>query len=45
VAKFGSIANCTFVFDTEPMTLTSTTDLSQSHNEEALVKTKFFIYK
>ncbi len=36
VAKYGSIANCTFVFDTETMTLTNATDLSQSPNEEAL---------
>ncbi len=36
VAKYGSIANCTFVIDTETMTLTNATDLSQSPNEEAL---------
>lgn len=41
VAKYGSIASCTFVFATETMTLTSATDLSQSTNEEALVKLSF----
>ncbi len=36
VVKYGSIANCVFVFDTEDMVMTNDTDLSKSPNKEDL---------